>query len=255
MTEYDFSPGAWEAHLAKQASIARWSQETAQQKHAYSNPFKPSPEEIARKDASDFYGSGEMYDGPDRPPTPTNPGPTRGAGFYGYPSQAQVAPGQQQQNPPNAAGPHQSAYYYYAGSVLVPRWTGTTWVYEPRPGTGQPQGSAAATAGMKSSSSSIKSGKSTSSKKQRPTPAKSYTLPPSYVYQQQNPQYFQMPLPPQPNSGNTTASGGSNGGQGAYAAYPYPTVMVDGAMRKDSKKLKKKKDSVDGSSFFGRLGK
>ncbi|RXW15976.1 hypothetical protein EST38_g9879 [Candolleomyces aberdarensis] len=251
MTEYDYSPAAWEAHIAKQASIAQWSQETSQQKHAYTNPFKPSAEETARKNASNFYGGGEVYEGPDRPPTPTNPGPIRG-GFPGY--VPPMASGQQQQAPAATAGAGGYQAYYYAGSVLVPRWTGTTWVYETHPNPNQAQASTATTTttGAKSSSSSIKSSSSKKSK-QRPTPVKSYTLPPSYVYQQQNPQYFQMPLPPQPNSGNTTASGGSGG---AYASYAYPTVMVDGAMRKDSVKLtKKKKPSGDASSFFGRLGR
>ncbi|KAJ2912874.1 hypothetical protein MD484_g7527, partial [Candolleomyces efflorescens] len=257
MTEYDYSPGAWEAHLAKQASIARWSQETSQQKHAYTNPFKPSPEEVEKKQASDFYGAGEVYEGPDRPPTPTNPVPT--TGLYGY--APQVASGHQQQRHASGttsgtgAGVGGYQAFYYAGNVLVPRWTGTQWVYETQTNPNQAS-TAAAGSGVKSSGSSIKSGKSSSSKKSktRPTPVKSYTLPPSYVYQQQNPQYYQMPLPPQPNSGNTTASGGSGG---AYAAYTYPTVQVDGAMmRKDSTKLmKKKKASGDGASFFGRLGK
>lgn len=255
MTEYDYSPGAWEAHLAKQASIARWSQETSQLKHAYTNPFKPSPEEIAKKQATDFYGSGEVYEGPDRPPTPTNPGPM--TGLYGY--APQVVSGQQQRQASGTTSAAAVGYqaFYYAGNVLVPRWTGTQWVYETHPNPNQSSTAAASTTtGVKPSGSSIKSGKSGSSKKSkaRPTPVKSYTLPPSYVYQQQNPQYYQMPLPPQPDSGNTTASGGSGG---AYAAYAYPTVQVDGAMmRKDSTKLtKKKKASGDGASFFGRLGK
>jgi hypothetical protein len=34
--------------------------------YAYTNPFKPSPEGIAKKQATDFYGTGEVYEGPGR---------------------------------------------------------------------------------------------------------------------------------------------------------------------------------------------
>ncbi|KAJ3524812.1 hypothetical protein NMY22_g10842 [Coprinellus aureogranulatus] len=91
MTEYDYSPGAWEAHLAKQAHIAKWTLTAAQATH---NPFKPTDEELARLKASGFYkqteGGTRMYGGPDRPPSPG--GPPVGSGmkgtayYYQYPN-------------------------------------------------------------------------------------------------------------------------------------------------------------------------
>jgi len=42
MTEYDYSPEAYERHIAKQQSIARWVERQAQEAPRYANPFLPS---------------------------------------------------------------------------------------------------------------------------------------------------------------------------------------------------------------------
>lgn len=43
MTEYDYSPAAWENHLAQQARVSNWVSQTTAQAHSYSNPFLLSP--------------------------------------------------------------------------------------------------------------------------------------------------------------------------------------------------------------------
>ena len=47
MTEYDYSPGAIERHLAKQAAISNWVEKTKQ--HEPANPFIKLPNEHARQ--------------------------------------------------------------------------------------------------------------------------------------------------------------------------------------------------------------
>lgn len=42
MTEYDYSPEAYERYIAKQQSIARWVERQAQEAPRYANPFLPS---------------------------------------------------------------------------------------------------------------------------------------------------------------------------------------------------------------------
>ncbi|KAH0828090.1 hypothetical protein J3R83DRAFT_3749 [Lanmaoa asiatica] len=43
MTEYDYSPAAYERYVAQQARVSNWVDDTLQQAHAYSNPFVLSP--------------------------------------------------------------------------------------------------------------------------------------------------------------------------------------------------------------------
>lgn len=43
MTEYDYSPAAWEHYLAQQARVSNWVSQTTAQAHSYSNPFVMSP--------------------------------------------------------------------------------------------------------------------------------------------------------------------------------------------------------------------
>ncbi|KAG2341092.1 hypothetical protein BDR05DRAFT_965977 [Suillus weaverae] len=43
MTEYDYSPAAWEHHVAQQARVSNWVSQTTAQAHSYSNPFVMSP--------------------------------------------------------------------------------------------------------------------------------------------------------------------------------------------------------------------
>ncbi|KAG1889948.1 hypothetical protein F4604DRAFT_640516 [Suillus subluteus] len=43
MTEYDYSPEAWEHHVAQQARVSNWVSQTTAQAHCYSNPFVMSP--------------------------------------------------------------------------------------------------------------------------------------------------------------------------------------------------------------------
>ncbi|KAG1751285.1 uncharacterized protein EDB91DRAFT_597781 [Suillus paluster] len=43
MTEYDYSPAAWEHYVAQQARVSNWVSQTSNQAHAYSNPFLLSP--------------------------------------------------------------------------------------------------------------------------------------------------------------------------------------------------------------------
>ena len=43
MTEYDYSPAAYERYIAQQARVSNWVDDTLQQAHAYSNPFVLSP--------------------------------------------------------------------------------------------------------------------------------------------------------------------------------------------------------------------
>ncbi|KAJ2922777.1 hypothetical protein H1R20_g14332, partial [Candolleomyces eurysporus] len=77
MTEYDYSPGAIKAHLAKQARIAKWADNTDGHKHHLTNPFVLSPSVAALQSKpitpSEYYG-------PDRPPTPPASAPAYGYG-------------------------------------------------------------------------------------------------------------------------------------------------------------------------------
>lgn len=43
MTEYDYSPAAYERYLAQQARVSNWVDDTVQQSHAFANPFVLSP--------------------------------------------------------------------------------------------------------------------------------------------------------------------------------------------------------------------
>ncbi|KAF9227121.1 hypothetical protein BS17DRAFT_806371 [Gyrodon lividus] len=43
MTEYDYSPAAYERYIAQQTRVTNWVTDTLQQSHAYSNPFVLSP--------------------------------------------------------------------------------------------------------------------------------------------------------------------------------------------------------------------
>ncbi|KIJ68038.1 hypothetical protein HYDPIDRAFT_107633 [Hydnomerulius pinastri MD-312] len=43
MTEYDYSPAAYERYIAQQTRVSNWVDHTTQQAHAYSNPFVLSP--------------------------------------------------------------------------------------------------------------------------------------------------------------------------------------------------------------------
>ncbi|KAG1739801.1 hypothetical protein EDD22DRAFT_851883 [Suillus occidentalis] len=43
MTEYDYSPAAWEHYVAQQARVSNWVSQTTAQAHSYSNPFTMSP--------------------------------------------------------------------------------------------------------------------------------------------------------------------------------------------------------------------
>lgn len=60
MTEYDYSPAAYERYLAQQARVSNWVSDTLQQSHAYSNPFVLSP---TLRDRT-------FYDGPEDHRTP-----------------------------------------------------------------------------------------------------------------------------------------------------------------------------------------
>ncbi|KAF8549666.1 hypothetical protein OG21DRAFT_1525658 [Imleria badia] len=43
MTEYDYSPAAYERYIAQQTRVSNWVDDTLQQSHSYSNPFVLSP--------------------------------------------------------------------------------------------------------------------------------------------------------------------------------------------------------------------
>ncbi|KAH7907303.1 hypothetical protein BJ138DRAFT_1070454 [Hygrophoropsis aurantiaca] len=48
MTEYDYSPAAYERYLATQTRVSNWVSRTTEQAHQYSNPFVLSPAQAAR---------------------------------------------------------------------------------------------------------------------------------------------------------------------------------------------------------------
>ncbi|EIN08133.1 hypothetical protein PUNSTDRAFT_120611 [Punctularia strigosozonata HHB-11173 SS5] len=53
MTEYDYSPDAYEKYLARQQRIADWVDSTNSQAHRYKNPFVHAPSSIAPSTSSD----------------------------------------------------------------------------------------------------------------------------------------------------------------------------------------------------------
>lgn len=81
MTEYDFSPEAYERHLATQQRIGRWVDET--EKYPKENPFIPQPPDP-------YPPSDYVAFAPPALPPPPGPQPTYDYG-YGY-SQPQTAP-------------------------------------------------------------------------------------------------------------------------------------------------------------------
>ncbi|KAF6760901.1 hypothetical protein DFP72DRAFT_57000 [Ephemerocybe angulata] len=118
MTEYDYSPSAMRAHLAKQAQVSKWASNTDKQHRTYGlpNPFAPS--NTPRQ--SDFYAKpstpSEVY-GPDRPPSPPRSAPM-GFGYgggYGY----------------GTAGGYTGGYTSPQGQspAMQPTWNGYAWVY------------------------------------------------------------------------------------------------------------------------------
>ncbi|KAH7925618.1 hypothetical protein BV22DRAFT_1104821 [Leucogyrophana mollusca] len=48
MTEYDYSPAAYERYIATQSRVSNWVSNTTQQSHQYSNPFVLSPSQATR---------------------------------------------------------------------------------------------------------------------------------------------------------------------------------------------------------------
>ncbi|KIJ18517.1 hypothetical protein PAXINDRAFT_8765 [Paxillus involutus ATCC 200175] len=67
MTEYDYSPAAYERYIAQQTRVSNWVTDTLQQSHAYRDPFVLSP---TLRDRA-------FYDEPDRRTTTTRLAPTR----------------------------------------------------------------------------------------------------------------------------------------------------------------------------------
>lgn len=43
MTEYDYSPAAYERYLAQQTRVSNWVHDTVKQSHSYADPFVLSP--------------------------------------------------------------------------------------------------------------------------------------------------------------------------------------------------------------------
>ncbi|TFK24512.1 hypothetical protein FA15DRAFT_704493 [Coprinopsis marcescibilis] len=158
MTEYDYSPAAWQAHLAKQTKIDEWRRHNAL--HQPVNPFIQSH----TINDSDFYkkrrkkkkskkGKGhesedeweyEPYEGPDRPPTPPASAPVS---YPGYPGgfaplaqyggglavpQQQPAYQYQYQYPQQQQAPQGQPFHLVNSNTgaLVPVWTGSCWVYQ-----------------------------------------------------------------------------------------------------------------------------
>ncbi|KAJ8583321.1 hypothetical protein M405DRAFT_828853 [Rhizopogon salebrosus TDB-379] len=66
MTEYDYSPGAWERHMAQQARVSNWVSHTTAQAHAYANPFELSPSMRDRSFYDDPHGRSQ-HPPPNRP--------------------------------------------------------------------------------------------------------------------------------------------------------------------------------------------
>ncbi|KAF8134393.1 hypothetical protein EV363DRAFT_890877 [Boletus edulis] len=62
MTEYDYSPAAYERYIAQQTRVSNWVNDTVQQAHSYSNPFVLSP---TLRDRT-FYNHPEEDDNPPR---------------------------------------------------------------------------------------------------------------------------------------------------------------------------------------------
>lgn len=58
MTEYDFSPAAYDRYIAQQTRVSNWVDDTLQQAHAYSNPFVLSP---TLRDRSFYDGPSDDY--------------------------------------------------------------------------------------------------------------------------------------------------------------------------------------------------
>lgn len=235
MTEYDYSPEAWEAHLAKQARIAEWSAQASTVNGP--NPFKPTEEEIARLKASGFYNADrKRYTGPDRPPSPGAP-PTSSQGGYQYPS-------------PSASGSTSPSLAYSAGqqTIVIPRGhVAHVPIYNPATRQYEWKKFENPTSSKSKGHHSKSSSPSRSTTTTRRQPTRSATMPVGYTYagqqqpgQQQSAQYvYPYPYPQQPpNSGSTVAS--QTSGNMGYASYP--AVIVDGATARKPKKLQKAKE-------------
>ncbi|EAU81076.2 hypothetical protein CC1G_10367 [Coprinopsis cinerea okayama7 len=253
MTEYDFSPGAWQAHLAKQAQIDKWRRNNAN--FQPTNPFLPTS---TARDDSDFYKSSKKkkskkgksrahdgddsdasdYSGPDRPPTPPASAPVGYGGVFpfqmgpmGYPHvQAyqglSSAPVQPRQSHPPAPG----YQFIQNGTPLVPQWTGTCWVYQAPAST--------STTHVASSGSSHRSSRKHRRKKSLPTPLPLPMIPaavPMYGYFQAPQQAGQRgpysgSVPAMSTSAMYLPSGHTSPASGGYTTLPqsagvYPMQM------------------------------
>ena len=234
--------------MAKQRSISHWTAQIAQKRAEFSNPFQPTPEEIARAKESEFYTGGD-YEGPDRPPTPTGvPMPAgygSGSGYPGYggvPAAQMYPPGGYQYQPQRPVIASSSS------RVLMPRWTGSAWVYDE---VANPSGKSGKKHGHSSHGDRHRDRSVDSSKP--PPPTRSYTMPANAFYgvptlssppaTSPNNQPYPMYTSP-PASGTTTPANAS------VTGYGYPPIIIESA---SSHKKKLKKKSTDGRSILQRL--
>ena len=147
MTEYDYSPGAYERHLANQARIAKWVDHT--NAHPKENPFVPLPGEHLPSPAPES-------DGGYSPPSASQVG-----GPSGYGGQQGQMYGVQQQGYPSYPSPYgygyqvqpqvqaqaQPAFYTTPQGLISPTYFSTS--------TSRPKGSRSRHSHKSSSSSRI----------------------------------------------------------------------------------------------------
>jgi len=222
MTEYDYSPDAFERHLAKLDGIAKWVDKTKQ--HEPVNPFAPLPGEHAHP--SDSY-----------PHSPPRSPPQIQQQPYGYPYSYQYQyPYQTASHYPQLYYPTQPQHAFYA----------------------TPQGIISPTySSMHTSSSSRhhRSRRSSGSRSHRPSPTqpllpmalgpRSYSTPPlqtspygsSYVIQQPLMQAVGVaqPMYPLPTGYTTMPASGSTPAGSPYSAYSVPQIAMAPVSRGRSK--------------------
>ncbi|KIK00131.1 hypothetical protein K443DRAFT_679405 [Laccaria amethystina LaAM-08-1] len=267
MTEYDFSPEAYDRHLATQQRIGRWVDET--ERYPKQNPFIPLPPDP--HSPSDYVASAPPAFSP-----PPGPHPTYGY-EYGY-SQPQTAPHSAPPTRPSSAhrrhhGHSRSkGFRVYASASSSPHSNSTPLPllhrnYRPDLVQSFPQPATASAVypmhngyGVASSSQPQPTSYPPQSAVSYPTQYSAYQTPQTNSY----PQSTYSSGPQTPSSAYTTLPGGGtyvqpskqpviipiNGGTGGYVIVPPAGTYFRTA---DMYNVRQEPSEDQGKSFFGRL--
>ncbi|KDR81790.1 hypothetical protein GALMADRAFT_221656 [Galerina marginata CBS 339.88] len=231
MTEYDFSPEAFEAHIHKQQQIARWVDKT--NRHPPRNPFTPATPAVQALALQRGYDSEDNYDDDDRRrhrrreskdhkdrPRDMERNRDRERERQPDPTRPQQKRHRSASHSATTHRPEPSRTYTVPPPLPIPQNSSPTSIYPTYQYPHPPR--------LTSPRDSRHSSRSSSTKVPSPT---SYFPPPQVPYSA--PPYKQMPLPPPVRSQTTPAYGYPNDKYGYSTPYwpkgvsGYPAKPVD----------------------------